>query len=179
MTGLRQLFNNICVLPDPFWNELHKGSVEKSLPRKTLLIKEARPVKDNYFIVEGLARSFYLKNDTDITSRFLRENELIIHLANENVELIEDSSLIVIPNELLSNLQKKYPELNLVMRVLAEHNYISSEERSYSMRMKSARERYEGLLRTDPQIFLRVPLKHIASYLGMKPETLSRIRSQR
>jgi CRP-like cAMP-binding protein len=150
------------------------------LPRKILLVKAGKPCRDTFFIVSGIARGYYLKNDTDITSRFMRENELIVAVNNnENVELVEESKLIIIPRDLLADLQRKHPELNFIMRSLAEHNYILSEERSFSMRMKSARERYEELLLTDADLFLRVPLKHIASYLGMKPETLSRIRAQR
>ena len=179
MTGLYQLFNNIHPLPAQFWNDLHAGVIEKLLPRKTILVKQGKQYKEIFFNIKGLARAFYYKNDTDVTSRFFRENELIIPVNNENIELSEESTLIIMPNDLLSSLQKRYPELNLVMRTLAEHNYILSEERSYAMRMRSARERYEDLLQSDPQIFLRVPLKHIASYFGMKPETLSRIRAQR
>jgi CRP-like cAMP-binding protein len=91
---------------------------------------------------------------------------------------MEDSKLLSFKYEHLLKLYEKYPAFNYVTRVLTERYYISSEERAYSMRMKTARERYELLLSSDPQIFQRVPLKHIASYLGMKPETLSRIRSR-
>ncbi|HZY80360.1 MAG TPA: Crp/Fnr family transcriptional regulator [Cyclobacteriaceae bacterium] len=179
MTALRNLFNSIHPLPEQFWSDLHEVIAEKLLPRKTILVKQGKPCNNTFFNLKGLARAYYYKNDTDVTSRFFRENELIIAVNNENIELTEDSALIIIPNDQLSHLQKTYPELNFVMRTIAEHNYILSEERSYDMRMKSARQRYEDLLQNDPQLFLRVPLKHIASYLGMKPETLSRIRSQR
>jgi CRP-like cAMP-binding protein len=179
MTALYHLFNKIYPLSDDFWNDFGAASTENILPRKTILLKQGRAIKKIYFIVKGLARAYYLKNDTDITSRFLRENELIIPINNENVELLEETILIAIDLDRLSDLHKKYPELNFVMRAITEYDYILSEQRSYAMRMKSARQRYEDLLQSDPQIFLRAPLKHIATFLGMKPETLSRIRAQR
>lgn len=179
MNGLDDLFRKITPLPDDFWIALHAMTTEKTLPRKTLLIKQGRACKEVYFIIQGLARAYYFKNDSDITARFIRENESIITLNNENVELLEDCLLIAIRHDDLQSLHSRFSEFNHVMRILTERNYISSEQRAYAMRMKSARERYEDLLQSDPQIFLRAPLKHIATFLGMKPETLSRIRAQR
>lgn len=186
MTGLYNLFQNIHPLPDDFWEELRPLVVEKEFPRKTLLLKEGKICKEIHFIIKGLARAFYFKNDSDVTSRVMREHDLIIPVnsffrqqpSQENIELLEDSRLISLPYNLLMDLHERYPQFNYVTRVLTEHYYILSEERAFAMRMKSGRERYEQLLQHDPQIFQRVPLKHIASYLGMKPETLSRIRSR-
>ncbi|HZH95185.1 MAG TPA: cyclic nucleotide-binding protein, partial [Flavisolibacter sp.] len=63
-------------------------------------------------------------------------------------------------------------------RVLLEKYYTLSEQRLYSLRMQRSRERYEYLLEHHPELVLRVPLKYLASYLGIQEETLSRIRSR-
>jgi CRP-like cAMP-binding protein len=186
MSALYDLFQKIHPLPEEFRLDLQSVAIEKFLPRKTLLLKQETISKEIFLIVKGLARSYYFKNDTDITSWFMRENDLIIpgkslfsqKPSHENIELMEDSILISVKYDHLQELYNKYPDLNYITRVITERHFIMSEERSYSMRMKTARERYEQLLSSDPQIFQRVPLKHIASYLSMKPETLSRIRSR-
>lgn len=186
MNQLRSLFEKIHPLPDHFWGDLTSVAVEKEFPRKTLLLKQGKICREVCFIVKGLARAFYFKNDTDITSWIMRENDMIISVnsffrqqpSHENIELLEDSLLVTLSYDHLLDLYEKYPPFNYVTRVLTEHYYILSEERSYAMRMNTGRERYEQLLQHDPEIFQRVPLKHIASYLGMKPETLSRIRAR-
>jgi hypothetical protein len=77
MTALYNLFQNIHPLPDAFWADLQSMVTEKDLPRKTLLLKQGTVCKEISIIIKGLVRAFYFKNDTDITSRFMRENELI------------------------------------------------------------------------------------------------------
>ncbi|HMJ70921.1 MAG TPA: Crp/Fnr family transcriptional regulator [Cyclobacteriaceae bacterium] len=186
MTVLYSMFEKIHPLPIEFWDDLKSGVTEKHLPRKTLLLQHGSISKEIHFIDKGLARGFYFKNDTDVTSRFIRENELIFSVNSffrqkpsfENIQLLEDSVLTSLSYDALAGLHDKYPQFNHVTRFLTEHYYILNEALVYSMRMKSARERYESLLASDPQIFQRVALKHIASYLGMKAETLSRLRAR-
>lgn len=186
MNGLLDLFQKIYPLPGEFSTDLHSYAVEKEFPRKTLLLKEGKICNEVYFIVKGLARAFYFKNDTDVTSSVMRENDLILSVnsffrlqpSKEYIELLENSILISLNRDRLLSLYQKYPQFNYVTRVIMEHYYMLSEERAYAMRMNTARERYEQLQQHDPKIFQRVPLKHIASYLGMKAETLSRIRAR-
>lgn len=186
MNGLIHFFEKILLLPDDILDYLQSNTVEREFSRKTLLLKQGKTCREIHFIIKGLARAFYFKNDTDITARLMRENELILPAgsfilqqpSHENIELLEDSILISISHDALLYLYKKHPPFNFITRTIMEHYYILSEEHAYAMKMKTARERYEQLLQSDPQIFQRVPLKHIASYLGMKPETLSRIRSR-
>ena len=75
-------------------------------------------------------------------------------------------------------LYQQYPEFNFVGRVLTERYYVRGEARAIALRRQTALERYETLLETNPQLLHRAHLKHIASFLGMAPETLSRLRSK-
>lgn len=186
MNGLLDLFQKIYPLPHELIEDLRSNTIETDLPRKTLLLKQGKTSNNLHYIVSGLARAYYFQNDTDVTSRIMRENELILSVnsffrqqpSTENIELLENSTLISLTRDYLLNLHQKYPLFNHITRVIMEHHYILSEERAYAMRMKTARERYEQLLLHDPKVFQRVPLKHIASYLGMKAETLSRLRAR-
>lgn len=73
----------------------------------------------------------------------------------------------------------QYPEFNRVGRLLTEHYYVLSEQRTQNLRKKTADERYRQLVTSFPDISNRVPLKFIASYLGISFETLSRLRAKK
>ncbi len=156
----------------------------QQLPRKTQLLTEGQICDQLYFVEEGLARAYYYHNDEDVTAWFMPENNLILSVRSffrqepsyEYIELLEDSTIVTIRHSDLQHLYQQYPEFNYVGRVLTERYYVLSEERALFLRRTKGKERLQGLLETFPQIFNRVPLKHIATYLGMKPETLSRLR---
>lgn len=184
--GLYTLFNSVYPLPESFWKELNDSVEERDLAKKSILLKIGSVCNEIHFLVSGLARAYYIKDDEEVTSWFMKENDVIISVQSffrqtpsaECIELLEASRVISLHYDLLQKLYKKYPEFNFVGRVLTEHYYVLSEERAQSLRMQTAKERYEILMATHPGILLRAPLKYVASYLGMKPETLSRMRAQ-
>ncbi|SPZ94201.1 Uncharacterised protein [Sphingobacterium multivorum] len=94
----------------------------------------------------------------------------------ENIQLLEDSEIYAISVDDLNELYRIYPELNLIGRKIAEEVCIILEERIMSLHTKSAVERYQSLIRLQPNLLNRINLGHIASYLGITQETLSRIR---
>lgn len=174
-------------IPSPQLVEVLVPCLKKEcLPKKTLLLKVGDVCSRMYFVEKGFIRAFYSKGNREITSWFMQENEMIIAVSSfynqkpstENVELLEDAVLISISFADLQSLYERFPEFNLVGRVLTEKYYCLSEERLANMRMQTTREKYETLLLTYPEIFNRAPLKYIASYLGMKPETISRLRGE-
>ena len=117
----------------------------------------------------------------------MRENDFIISIvsfysrqpAQEYIELLEDCILWSITYDQLQQLYRDFPEFNAIGRLLTEKYYVLSERRTQNLRMQTAPERYKQLVTDFPAIFQRVPLKYIASHLGISPETLSRLRGQR
>jgi CRP-like cAMP-binding protein len=149
-----------------------------------MLLRRGEICKNLYFIEKGFVRAYYDKDGQEVTSWFMQENDLIVSVhsffrqqpSHENIMLLEKTTLTSISYEDLQALYRQFPRFNYTGRLLTENYYVLSEERLISMRMQSAQERYIALLRKYPQILRRAQLNQIASYLGMKPETLSRLR---
>ncbi len=158
----------------------------EDLPRKTIQLREGKVCDRLYFIEKGLVRAFYFTAGQDTTDWFMQEGDLIISVYSfflqkpsfENIELLEDCTLVSIHYQDLQRIYQEYPEFNFVGRILTERYYVRGEERAIALRRQTAQERYEALLQQNPQLFHRAPLKHIASFLGMAPETMSRLRAK-
>jgi CRP-like cAMP-binding protein len=158
----------------------------KVLHRKELLLKKGRVCNYIYFIESGLLRCYYERHETEVTSWLMTEGNVIISISSffnqapsrETIQALEETVLHGISHAQLEYIYERYPEFNYHGRVLNQQYYALCDERLYAIRMQRAYERYQYLMATQPEIFSRVPAKHIASYLGITNETLSRIRAQ-
>jgi CRP-like cAMP-binding protein len=139
-----------------------------------------------YFIQKGILRGYVQDGKKEITTWITSENELATSITSfhaqqkafENIQAIEDSELIGLHYDDLQHLYSNYPEVNITGRKLLEKYYRDAEERAYIARLTEATSKYQRFIATKSFMLNRVPLKFIASYLGMTLETLSRIRSK-
>ncbi len=164
------------------------GSVLKpvKLEKGEFLTTEGKVCNSVYFVEQGCLRGYYNLDGKEITYWFAFENNFVTSLLSfvtrnpgmENIQLLEDCKLWEISYDDLHRLYKKHTDVNTLGRIINERYYVMLEERFVSNHFKEARDRYENLLATAPHILQRVPLGHVASYLGMTQETLSRIRSK-
>lgn len=185
--ALLQICNAITPMQANVVADIEQALEYKFLKKKDLLLKEGQVNKHIYFIEKGLIRSFYTEEDNEITTWFMKENDLIISVksffiqapSTESLEAIEDCDLYYISHKSLNELYNKYQSFNTIGRVLTQHYYMLSEERLLNLRKKEALTRYQHLLQYHPQIAMRSPLKYIAAYLGITIETLSRLRAKR
>ena len=139
-----------------------------------------------YLIRKGILRSFIKEGQKEITTWISGEHELATCItsyglqqpARENIQALEDCDLVVLSTTDLQYLYEHYPEMNIVGRKILEKHYRDAEERAFIARLMEATTKYKHFIATKSDLLNRVPLKFIASYLGMTLETLSRIRSK-
>jgi len=158
-----------------------------SLKKNILLVKEGQYSDKSFFILKGCARAYYLRDGKDITDWFGFENEFISSIISfftnkpspHYIELLEDSILIELSRDQIEQLSNKYHDFERLIRIVVTKTMLSQQERIASMQFYNAEQKYENILAIRPDITQRVPLTHIASYLGITLETLSRIRNLR
>ncbi|PSQ66479.1 MAG: Crp/Fnr family transcriptional regulator [Bacteroidetes bacterium QH_2_64_74] len=186
LTRLRRSFEQFCTLPDSVWDDVRQAWVQCNVSRGEVLTDEGETERGFLLVLEGVHRVFFTARDgnehtvafsypTDYSG--IPDSFFLQVPSGYRLEPLSDSSVLATDYDTLSALMDRHRELERwAWRLLASALRGRSKRERDHMRL-TAEERYERLLEESPQLVQRVPLKHIASYLGMSPETLSRIRS--
>lgn len=140
-----------------------------------------------YFIIEGVTRSYFFKEDKEISLDFhftgdfisVYESFLDRTPAGHAIEALTPLSMMRIRYENLTKLYEKAPKFEQVGRIMTEELFKKSSERVKDLLSLSATERYVKLLNAHPQYVQNIPLKYLASFLNITPESLSRIRKSK
>lgn len=164
--------------------ELLDGIKVLTPTKGTTLVREGEYADKTYYIIKGCARAYYLKDGKDISDWFAIENEFISAIVSfftqqpspHYVELLEDSILLEFSRDKVESLAKKHHDFEHFIRIIVTKTMLRQQERITSILFQRAEQRYKALLQSYPNITQRVSLTHIASYLGITLETLSRIR---
>ena len=152
-------------------NELFAHSSLLELPKKHILTSSFQNDKNFYFIEKGIARSYCVINDKELTSWFSTEGDIVF-------SLLENTVLYAVPIKDLEKLYQTNIEIANWSRILHQEAFIMNEKRLISRLYKSAEERYIELLQTRPDLFQRVNLGYIASFLGISQVTLCHLRNK-
>ena len=167
--------------------EIEEAIVEstfiRSYKRGTVLLEEGKISNECYFVIKGCIRSYYIKDGNEITTDFFTEEQSVTPSAYGKktpsayyLECVEDTVAGVgTPNAEIEFYQK-YPQLESLTRVLAEAIMAGQQDTLAEFKMTSPEERYLQLQKKRPDLIQRVPQYQLASYLGVTPESLSRIR---
>ena len=150
-----------------------------------IVIREGQFSKKAYLIVQGCARAYYLKDGKDISDWFTFENQFMVSIVSffsqepspHYVEFVEDSIVFEFSKDITDRLSDKYHDFERFIGKVVTETMLGLCERLYTIQFNKAEQRYHHLLSIHPDITNRIPLTHIASYLGITLETLSRIRS--
>lgn len=155
------------------------------LPKKHLLIRGGIRDRHVYFIEKGFARSYCLKDGKEITIWFSREGDITFAMNDlyhneagyEYVELLEDCELYAIPINDLNRLYETNIEIANWGRVIHQECLLYTDQHHINRLYMPAKERYDRLLQELPDVIHRANLSYIASYLGITPQHLSRLRA--
>lgn len=180
-------FNSITPLSPGLVHEIEHHAVIKEYKKGEFILKAGKVSNHTYWILKGLVRSYYLRDGEEISTKFLWDGAPITSTysyygrkpGNENYVTLEDTVLASIHYDQMQYLYKTYPEFNVVGRVITERYLYMLEIEVYNLRKQKAEDRYKFIVKHIPQLLQRVPLKHLATYLGVNLETLSRIRAKK
>ena len=187
MISLFQYFSKF----NPLSKEAEKAIAEISRIVTIKKNKELQPIghtcKTIYFIKKGVARIYYFKDGIDVTERFFFEDSIIARVeslftgkpSRKAIQILEDAEIIAINSNQLFKLYDSFPDVERLFRKIFETAYVETVNRIEGIQFHSAEERYNALLSEAPNVLMRVPLKHVASYLGITQVSLSRIRGHR
>lgn len=158
----------------------------KTYKRKELIQREGQISTYLYFIKSGCIRYYFLKDGEERTGQFFFENGWYTDLGSfltqqpseENVQALEPTELLLISKQSLYQIYEQVPIFERFGRVLLEQSFVGARLKNKRLANLSPEEHYKTLIKERPKVMQRVSLQHIASYLGIKPESLSRIRKR-
>lgn len=164
--------------------DLSQIIVEKVFPKNDIIQQIGSTCKTIYILKSGGARIFYFKDGNDITEHFAFKNDIIVRAESlfigkptaKGIQAIDETIVFAIDAQSLFQLYNLHHDIERLFRLIFEREYVNTVKRIESLQFMSAKERYLELLETTDFV-QKIPLKYIASYLGITQVSLSRIRA--
>lgn len=184
-SALKMFFEQYGQLSEQGLNALSEKFKPKRIKKNELLLFQGQICNKIYFVVKGCLRLYYLADDVETTVWFSFENNSAIELSSflsglpsdYFIEAIEESEILSFQKSDLESLYKNHPEMESIFRVFWEDVILTLLKRFTALQKDSAQKRYQDLM-DEPKYMQRIPQKYLASYIGVTPTSLSRIRRQ-
>jgi len=185
--SLHEFVNKFIQTDEELFDTIFNNFEYYKVARKELLLESGKVADKIYFLPEGFVRFFHTKKDgSEVTNDFyfapgfitsftslIEQNPSIV-----NIQAMVKMDLLYIKYKNLIALYDQEHKIERLGRLIAEQVYISSEKHLFSFLNDSPQERYEWLIREYPEYIKNIPLHYLASFLGITPESLSRIRNR-
>lgn len=159
--------------------------IVKTYEKGTILLKEGQFSHNEYFVLSGCLRSYYLIDGVERTTEFYTELEPVSPVCVATGEpseyylsCMEDSAVLVVNPEILQSSFEKFPRFERLCRTSSEQLLAQKQAALNNFRILSPEQRYLNLQDTRPDLLQRVPQYFLASYLGITPQSLSRMRAR-
>jgi CRP-like cAMP-binding protein len=160
-------------------------SLFKSFKKGAVLLKEGDFSNESYFVLEGCLRSYYLIDGEEKTTAFYTEMEaltppcVVSKTPSEYyVSCVEDSILAVSNADMEAAVNSKFPKFELMCRKMSEELLAKERVNFDGFKTSSPEQRYLNVLQSRPDLIQRIPQHQLASYLGITPQSLSRLRAR-
>ena len=167
-------------------NELRKGATIESFLKGDMVLREGEISKAFYFVLSGCVRLYYVTEGEDKTAFFYTKEDFVTAFesykyqkpTNQNFECLEDTKLVCIPRVVAKDILTRFPKFEFLARFMIEEELIMYHDMVSSFVALSPEQRYLKLLEKSIELFQIIPQRQIATYLGIKPESLSRIKKR-
>jgi len=157
----------------------------RTFKKGTTFLKEGQYSIDGYFVLQGCIRTFYIIDGEEKTTEFYTEMEgitpncVISRQPSEYfISCVEDSIITVSNPDMETEIFEKFPKFETLCRVLSEQLLVKNKNSFDAFKTSSPEQRYLNLLQNRPNLLQKVPQYQLASYLGLTPQSLSRIRTR-
>ncbi|MAX81101.1 MAG: CarD family transcriptional regulator [Crocinitomicaceae bacterium] len=186
MVAIRTYFEQLTPLSDQDWEIFSSKLVRETFPKKTQLLAVGQTENYLSFVASGIVRLYIPHSENDLTFGFVFENGFVSaydsFLTQSSsvyaVECLTKTELWRISYRDLQTIYKESEAGNIIGRMASEELFLLKSKRELSLLNDSAEERYQKLFSERPELIRQVPLKYIASYIGVTPQALSRIRKR-
>ncbi len=185
MDKLKQFIENYTSLPIAEWKEIAQCFEKRTIEKDEIVLHEGRVCRHLYFVESGLLRFYIHKDGNDITKFFTDAPYFFTSQASfnaqkpaaENIQAIEKCMVWQISYEDTNKLYKLKSWTDFARKIIQEVQYFT-EEILEDLQTETAESRYEKMLLKNQLLLKRIPLKYLAAYLGIAPQSLSRIRKK-
>jgi CRP-like cAMP-binding protein len=182
--NLHSLLKQYVQIEDEAWQDMQSRLKNRTYKKRDIFIKEGNVCTEIAFITRGSFRYYTVIDGVEITTYFSFEQEWLSSYSSflsngpslVSVEAMQDAEMLVLGKADLQELYGRYLSIEHFGRYMAEHLVTCLDSRMHSLLLKTPEERYLKVLNETPEYFEKVPLHYIASFLGIAPESLSRIR---
>lgn len=172
-------------LTDEEKNAIVSLDIFRTFKKGTPLLQEGQKSKDSYFVLKGCIRVYYIIDGEEKTTAFYTELEALTPHCVINktpseyfISCVEDSILLVSNSDMSAEVNNKFPKFDTMCRMFSEELLAKHQIDFDEFKTSSPEQRYLNLLQKRPDLIQRVPQHQLASYLGIKPQSLSRLRAR-
>ncbi|WP_194778352.1 Crp/Fnr family transcriptional regulator [Pararhodonellum marinum] len=187
MEQLKNYFNKLVKLTDQEWADFQACLIKETHAKKAYLLEEGQKCDFIAFIEAGTFRFYHILDGEEIVTAFFFPGDFVTNYrsfltdnpSDHHIQALQDAIIYKIHKKDLHALYDRYQSIERLGRLIAENLYLTITKRLDSFQHTSPEERYQELINRNSKLLQEVPQYMVASYIGVKPETLSRIRARK
>lgn len=179
-------FSRFMPLSDEEESAIRKSTQIRTFKKGTVLLQEGQISLECYFILDGCIRKYHIKDGEEKTSNFYTNEQWVISMnsftngtpADHYFSCIEESTVVIGKQKPADDLYQRFPKFETISRSIVEKDFADQQKLMASYITDTPEQRYLNLMNNRPDLLQRVPQYQLSSFIGVKPESLSRIRKR-